>query len=168
MSQYTLETILSTVAKENGKKRILYNFGPVGGWNSTIIGLLFLSLPFLEFAALFNPYAFEYLGIAQSIIFFIVFLSMIMILVIGLIFAFNTNLIRKITPSWNEYFPNQDLSMVMSSGITPYSDFFTMYKSILVHAEEKNVHEELQKAFVIMEKDNEELLKAMNRDKNKI
>ena len=165
MSVYSLTTILSTITKKNGSKRLLYNFGPVGGWNSGVMTAIFISLPFIEFAALFNPYSFEYLGIAQSIIFFIVFLSMLMILITGLIFALNANLIRKVTESWDIYFEGRSLTMVTSSGITPYSKFFEEYALLLKeNLSEDEMHKSLLKAFETMEIDNKDLLDAMNRN----
>ena len=165
MSVYSLTTILSTITKKNGSKRLLYNFGPVGGWNSGVMTAIFISLPFIEFAALFNPYSFEYLGIAQSIIFFIVFLSMLMILITGLIFALNANLIRKVTESWDIYFEGRSLTMVTSSGITPYSKFFEKYALLLKeNLSEDEMHKSLLKAFETMEIDNKDLLDAMNRN----
>ena len=165
MSVYSLTTILTTITKKNGSKRLLYNFGPVGGWNSGVMTAIFISLPFIEFAALFNPYSFEYLGIAQSIIFFIVFLSMLMILITGLIFALNANLIRKVTESWDIYFEGRSLTMVTSSGITPYSKFFEEYALLLKeNLSEDEMHKSLLKAFETMEIDNKDLLDAMNRN----
>lgn len=166
METYSLETILKTLAKENGKKRLLYNFGPVGGWNSTVISMIFFSLPLLEFAILFNPYSFEYLGIAQSIIFYIVFSSMLMILVAGLIFAFNSNLVRKISPSFEKYFEGIDLAMLLSSGITPYNKFFEHYASLLKeNLDEQQMHKGLIKAIKLMESENEDLINAMKRNR---
>ena len=167
MAEYSLNTILKSITKSSGKKRLLYNFGPLGGLNSTIITLFFFSIPFLEFAALFNPYSFAYLGIAQSVIFYIVFASMLMIMVTGLIFACNSNLIRKIQPSWDEYFPGRDISLVISSGITPYSKFFENYSSILKEdLDENGIHRSLLIALQEMEDENKDLLDAMKRNNN--
>lgn len=167
MAEYSLNTILKSITKSSGKKRLLYNFGPLGGLNSTVITLFFFSIPFLEFAALFNPYSFAYLGIAQSVIFYIVFASMLMIMVTGLIFALNSNLTRKIEPSWNEYFPERDITLVLSSGITPYSMFFENYSSILKDdLDEDEIHKSLLIALQEMEHENKDLLDAMKRNNN--
>mgnify|MGYP003385151515 CR=1 FL=1 len=167
MAEYSLNTLLKSIAKSSGKKRLLYNFGPLGGLNSTIITLFFFSIPFIEFAVLFNPYSFAYLGIAQSVIFYIVFASMLMILVTGLIFALNSNLVRKIKPSWDEYFPERDIDLILSSGITPYSQFFENYSLILKESlDESGVHNALLKALNEMEDENKELLDAMKRSTN--
>ena len=165
MAEYSLNTILKTLTKKNGKKRLLYNFGPVGGWNSNVIKMMFLSLPFIEYAVLFNPYSFAYLGIAQAIIFYVVFSSMLIILVAGLTFALNSNLVRKITPSLEEHFEGRDINMVLSSGITPYSDFFKYYASLLKdNLCEQEMHKGLLKALETMENDNKDLLDAMKRN----
>lgn len=167
MEIYSLKTILDTLAKKNGKKRLLYNFGPVGGWSSKIITALFFSIPFIEFAVLFNPYSFEYLGIAQAIIFFVVFASMLMLLVAGLIFALNTNLLRKIAPSFEKYFDGRDLNIVISSGVTPYSKFFEYYATLLKdNLDENEMHKGLIKALEKMEIDNKDLYEAMKRNTN--
>ncbi|MDQ7044679.1 MAG: hypothetical protein Q9M32_02010 [Sulfurimonas sp.] len=167
MQNYSLTTILETLTKKNGKKRLLYNFGPVGGWNSSIITMMFFTLPFIEFAVLFNPYSFAYLGIAQSIIFYVVFSSMLMILVAGLIFALNTNLIRKITPSWNALFGERDITLVLSSGVTPYSKFFPKYKELVnENLNEEMMYKALLNALEEMEEENKEMLDAMKRNNN--
>ncbi|MBL4730523.1 MAG: hypothetical protein JKY28_04010 [Sulfurimonas sp.] len=163
-NEYSLTTILEALAKKNGKKRFLYNFGAVGGWSSKIIIIIFFSLPFIEFAVLFNPYSFAYLGIAQSVIFYIVFSSMLIILVAAMTFALNANLVRKITPSWDFYFAGRDITMVVSSGINPYSKFFDYY-ALLVKDKpsQEELYSGLLKAFETMQEDNKDLLDAMNR-----
>jgi len=167
MAEYSLNTILKSITKSSGKKRLLYNFGPLGGLNSTIVTLLFFSIPFIEFAALFNPYSFAYLGIAQSVIFYIIFASMLMILVTGLIFAMNSNLVRKIQPSWEEHFPGRDIHVVLSSGVTPYSKFFEYYSSILKEdLDEVSLHKSLLLALEKMEEENKELCEAMKINRN--
>lgn len=165
MPIYSLTTILSTLTNKQGSKRYLFNFGPVGGWESWIIASIFISLPFIEYIALFNPYSFEYLGIAQSIIFYVIFLSMLMILIAGLIFAFNSNLVRKITPSWDHYFPGRELSVVISSSMTPYNTFFKEYALLLKgNLSEEEMHKGILKALESMENDNKDLFDAMNRN----
>jgi len=167
MEIYSLTTVLETLTKKNGKKRLLYNFGPVGGWNSKVITLIFMSLPFILFVVLFNPYSFAYLGIAQSIIFYVVFSSMLMIMVAGLIFALNANLTRKISPSFEHYFNGRSLSMILSSGITPYSEFFNHYRVIVADGlDEKEMHKALIKALEVMENENKDLIDAMKRNTN--
>jgi len=167
MSNYSLHTILSTLTKKNGKKRLLFNFRPVGGWDSKIIIMMFFSLPFVEFAVLFNPYSFEYLGIAQAIIFYIVFSSMLMILVTGMIFAFNANLVRKITPAFLEHLGGRDITLVVSSGVTPYSKFFEHYQTFLKdNLDEVQMKEALIKALEKMEEENKDMFDAMNRNNN--
>ena len=166
-NHYSLTTILEALAKKNGKKRFLYNFGPLGGWSSKIIIVIFFSLPFIEFAVLFNPYSFAYLGIAQSVIFYIVFSSMLIILVAAMTFAFNANLVRKITPSWDFYFANRDITMVISSGINPYSKFFDYYVLLVKeNLTQEELYTGLLKAFQMMQDDNKDLLDAMSRSNN--
>ena len=110
---------------------------------------------------------FEALGIATAIVFFIVFLSIVMLVVFFIFYIIKKNVIKKITPSWSEYFPEQDLSMVLSSGVTPYSDFFKYYGLILKNnLSEDEMHKSLVKAFAEMEKDNKDLLDAIKRNKS--
>jgi len=167
---YPLKAILETLTKYKDpdvKKRLIYNQSPVGGIASKWIILFFLMLPLIEYASIFNDTMFNILGIAQAIIFFIVFLSMVMILIFALTFINNTKVIRQITPSWNYYFPDIDLKWVLSSGATPYKNFFSFYaKTFKENLEGDLLKENLEKAFKQMEEENKELLEAINRDKN--
>ena len=168
---YALKTILDTIStykKPDAKKRLIFDQGPVDGISSKWIIAFFLSLPLLEYAGIFNPWMFNMLGIAQSIIFFVVFLSMVMIMVIALTFINNNKVIRQITPSWKKYFPEIDLRMVLSSGASPYRDFFKHYSAALVEDlsdEELYIH--LKQAFSTMEDENKDLLDAISNDRSR-
>lgn len=166
MSIYPLKTILSTFSKSNAAKRTLFNLAPLGGVSSSVVTLFFFCLPFIEFAAIFNPVVFNRLGIAQSIVFFIVFLSIVMIIVFVVAWANNRRVLRKIASSWEHFFPNVDLKMVLSSGITPYSDFFKHYKEVN-SLEEEELHKALLKAFAQMEEENKDLIEAMQKDRSR-
>ncbi|HEX5710430.1 MAG TPA: hypothetical protein VFX68_03725 [Sulfuricurvum sp.] len=167
MKEYPLKTILSTFSTSSGKKRTIYNLGPIGGLSSTAVILFFMSLPFIEYAILFNPYVFNKLGIAQAIVFYIVFLSLIMIAIFLIAWKIKMMVIKKINPSWNHYFEHIDLNMVLSSGITPYSQFFDYYaQGIKEKIPEDALQNYLLDACKSMEKENHELIAAMNRNKN--
>ena len=58
--------------------------------------LFFISLPFIEFALVFNPFVFSKLGIAQSIIFYIIFMSIIMMIIFGVSWVNNKKVLAKI------------------------------------------------------------------------
>lgn len=175
MSTYALKTILDTISASNSsqnkqkriQKRTLYNLAPLGGISSALIVLFFFSLPFIEFALIFNPFVFKALGIAQSIIFFIVFLSIVMIIVFLVSWMNNKAVLKRISPSWSHYFPNVDLKMLLSSGTNPYSDFFREYSKISEGLSEEELHAALQKTFVKMEEENKELIEAMQNDRSK-
>ncbi len=169
-SDYTLEEILEALSKHRNsyaKKRLIYDQRPLGGIGSGWLIAFFLFLPFLEFAAIFNPYIFNMLGIAQAVIFYIVFLSMIMIMIFVLSFINNTKVIRQITPFWQKYFPKIDINLILSSGASPYKDFFKYYTL----ASNQNLHDKalylyLKKAFSHMQEENKDLLEAMERREN--
>lgn len=164
MQDYSLKTILSTFSTSNGKKRTIFNLGPIGGISSSLVILLFISLPIIEYAVLFNPTVFKALGIAQAIVFYIVFLSIIMIVIFLTAWKIKMMVIKKITPSWKKYFDNIDLSMVLSSGITPYSQFFDYYaKGLENHYSEEALHNYLVDSCRKMEEENKDLIDAMNR-----
>ncbi|MCF6243701.1 MAG: hypothetical protein L3J43_01545 [Sulfurovum sp.] len=166
---YPLKTILATFTKIRDnvvKKRILFDQSPIKGIGVKWIIAFFISLPLFLYAGIFNPAVFGMLGIAQAIIFYVVFLSMVMIMIIALTFINNNKVTRQITPSWNHYFPNVDLKLVLSSGATPYKDFFKYYKI----AEEENIandalHTYFANAFLKMEEENQDFFEAVNRDK---
>jgi sensor histidine kinase YesM len=163
---YSLKAILATFTKSNASKRTLFNQAPLGGISSSVVTLFFFCLPFIEFAAIFNPVVFSWLGIAQSIVFFIVFLSIVMIIVFVVTWAINKRVLKKILPSWERFFPNVDIKMVLSSGITPYSDFYKYYAQCHT-LEEDALHKALLKAFAQMEDENKDLIEAMQKDRSR-
>ena len=174
--KYDLKTILSSVSKlkkNNDKskqvsKRILYDQAPIGGLSIKWFWLAFFSMPFIEYAMIFNPVVFAMLGIAQAIIFFIVFLSIVMILIYALYVFNNRIVIDRIRPIWQGYFPEVELDLVLTSSHSPYSEFFNEYS--LVAGDElsdEQLHSKMKEAVVRMQEDNKDLLEAMNRSNNK-
>ncbi len=167
MPIYPLSSLLSSVANAHGNKRLLFNAAPLGGINSRLIIVFFILLPILEYALFFNSHVFKILGIATAIIAYIVSLSLVMIVVFLVTWGVNRHVIQKITPSWKHYFGSRDLALVLSSGASPYSEFFVHYAKAL---RENTSSEELQKflenAFIEMEKKNKDLLDAINRNTN--
>lgn len=165
MTTYSLKSILLTFANADGKKRMIFNLGAIGGISSNAIKLLFVSLPFIEYAAIFNPYVFNTLGIAQCIVLYIVFLSIIMILIFLITWKIKNIVIKRITPTWKKYFENINLTMVLSSGRTPYSEFFEFYsKGLTENQSEEELHRYLLDSFKTMEENNKELIEAMIKD----
>jgi len=168
---YSLETIFKTLLKNNNSpvtKRLIFDQSPIGGIPSKWIIAFMISLPFFLFIGLFNPTMFAMLGIVQSIIFFIVFLSMIMILVTALAFINNNKVIRQITPSWEEHFPEVDLRLCLKTSGTPYKDFFKHYNE--AHSQNLSPEafkEHLAKSFKIMESENQDLSDAIKRNQGK-
>jgi len=168
---YSLETILSSITKvKNGvaKKRVIFEQAPLDGIAAKWVIAFFISLPIMLYAGIFNPSMFALLGIAQAIIFFIVFLSMVMILIVATTFINNNKVIRQITPSWKKYFPTVDLKLLLSSSATPYKDFFKHYNNAVQEnltgdALQKN----LEESFSTMEKENQPLMDAIRRNENK-
>lgn len=165
MTIYPLKDILLSVADKHGNKRTLFNLGAIGGINTNLVKLFLITLPFIEYALIFNPTVFNYLGIATAIVFFIIFLSIVMLIVFFTVWIVKKSVIKKITPSWNTYFQGKDIHMVLSSGVTPYSNFFKYYADLLKenHTEEE-MHKHLIKAFSKMEEENKDLISAMNRN----
>ena len=165
MSHYPLKNILFSFADKNGNRRTLFNLGAVGGIHTNLVKIFLLALPFIEYALIFNPFVFDRLGIATAIVFFIVFLSIVMLIVFFVFWKIKKSVINKIRPSWELYFPDNDLDMVISSGVTPYNDFYKYYTEILAqNLSEDETKKSLLKAFTAMEKDNQDLFDAMNRN----
>jgi hypothetical protein len=169
---YDLKTILSTVStfKKNSdktkqvKKRILYDQAPIGGLSIKWFWLAFIAMPFIEYAAIFNPVVFSMLGIAQAIVFFIVFLSIVMILIFAL-YSFNNRIvIDGIKPMWEAYFPEVDVHLILTSSHSPYRDFFKEYSLIADEdLSDEALHEKLKLSMKKMEEENKDLLEAMQR-----
>ena len=168
---YDLKIILETIFHaKNGKvkKRLIYNKAPFGGLSNKWTKLTFVLLPLVMYAAIFNPVSFEYLGIAQAIVFYIILLVMAMQIVIGMAYFNNRKVIKTIKASWEHYFPNVELKMILSSGVTPYVDFIHHYESTLQeNFDNETMHKNLQKAIIKMEEENKDLINAINRDKAK-
>lgn len=168
---YSLEAILASISKykkPNVTKRLLFDQSSLGGLGSKWLIGLFLLLPFVESALIFNPYIFNMLGIAQAIIFFIVFLSIVMILVFTLASLNNARVVKKITPSWDHYFPQIDLKLIVTSGATPYKNFYTHCSGAFNEGLQGEVlHSYLKEAFVTMQEENADLIEAMNNARNK-
>ena len=165
MSIYSLKAILSTFANANGTQRTIYNLGAIGGISSKVVILFFVAMPFIEYVLIFNPFVFKALGIAQCIVLYIVFLSIVMIAVFLITWQIKKSVIKKISPSWSKYFDKIDLNMVLSSSATPYSKFFDYYaKGLEENQTEESLHHYLLNAFKSMEEENKELIEAMIKD----
>lgn len=168
---YALKNILDTICKYKKpqiKKRLIFDQSPVGGLGSKWIIAFFLLLPFMEAAGIFNPWVYKILGIAQAIIFFIVFLSIVMILVFTVAALNNAKVVKKITPSWNHYFPDIDLKLIVTSGSTPYKAFYMHYAEALnKELSGEKLHAYLKQAFVTMQEENKDLLEAMQKDRSR-
>ncbi|CAA6805648.1 MAG: Unknown protein [uncultured Sulfurovum sp.] len=168
---YSLETILSTITKvknNTAKKRLIFDQAPIGGISVKWVIAFLISLPILLYAGIFNPTMFQMLGIAQAIIFFIVFLSMVMILSVAVVFINNNKVTRDVTISWNRYFKDVDLKLALSSGSTPYKDFFKHYNLALKeNLTEKALEKRLQEIFATMEEENQILMEAIRRNQNR-
>lgn len=164
MTIYPLKDILLSFADKKGNRRMLYNLGALGGIDANLIKIFLLLLPFIEYALIFNPTVFNFLGIATAIVFFIVFLSIVMLIVFFTTFIVKKSVIKKISPSWDIYFKERDILMVLSAGVTPYSDFFNHYSEITTqNLSEDEMYKALLNAFTVMEEENKELINAMNR-----
>ncbi len=163
---YSLDTILATLSKtKNGiaKKRLIYDQSPLHGIGAKWVIAFFLSLPVMLYMGIFNETMFNMLGIAQAIIFFIVFLSMVMILIIAVTFINNNKVLRQVNPSWEKIFPDVDLTWALATGGTPYKDFFKHYSEAAKKGlEGEALLEHLKNAFKVMQEENADLLSAMN------
>jgi len=173
---YTLDTILSTVAKIKNNstnnavatKRVLFDQAPLKGIGVKWIIAFFISLPVMLYLGIFNDSMFNMLGIAQAIIFFIVFLSMVMILIIAVTFINNNKVLRQVSPSWEKIYPDVELKMALASGGTPYKDFFKHYSNAVKEGlEGKALEKYLAKAFVQMQEENVELYSAIQTAKKR-
>lgn len=151
----------------HAKKYTIYNMGILGGMKRSFLIMILFSLPFIEFALIFNPVSFEFLGIAQAIVFFIIFMSVTMMIVYVLIWKNNKKAIAIVSKPWYELFPDVDLSMVLSARLTPYSDFFTEYTFIAKKGlDEDALKGELRTLFDKMQEENKDLLEMMQKTEN--
>jgi len=164
----SLTDILNTfiaVKQNKAKKRILFDQAPIGGISRHWVIGFFLLLPLALYAAIFNPSVFGMLGIAQAIIFFIVFLSMTMILIVALVFINNNKVIRSVMPSWNKLFPSVDFKQLIRSGMTPYSEFYHYHAKALADGlDEEALYKRMQENFKEMQLENHALYLAMNEN----
>lgn len=165
MSTHPLKSILATFTNKNGKKLSLFNAAPVGGMSSLVIKAIILAMPFIEYFAIFNNYVYDKLGLVSQVVMYIVFMSIMMMIVFIIIYMTRKSVIKKITPSWKTYFSDVNLTMVLAVGITPYSDFFKHYSKIVKQdLSDVALHEKLKELFVQLQEENTDLLIAMNKD----
>jgi len=169
--QYALKTVLESVFKEKNHKitkRLIHNNALFGGLSSKWIKLAFIVLPFLMYAAIFNPASFKELGIAQAIVFYIILLVFAMQIVVAASYFNNKKVIKTASRAWEEYFPGVDFKMIISSGTTPYVDFKKHYEMALQDGlEGEALQKRLHDAIIQMEEENSILVKAMRKDKEK-
>ena len=168
---YELKTILASVFKEKDhklKKRLIYDNAFFGGLSNKWIIFAFIILPFVMYAAIFNPTTFKELGIAQAIVFYIILLVVAMqIVAIGSYFN-NKKVVKTATNAWERYFPTIDFKMIISSGVTPYVDFKKHYGQALKDGlEGEALKKRLEDAFQQMEEENSILVESIKRDKMK-
>ena len=163
---YSLKTILNAVSKTNNsgtKKRLIFDQAELNGIAAKWVIAFFISLPIFLYIGIFNETMFNMLGIAQAIIFYIVFLSMVMIFIIAMTFINNNKVLRQVSPSWEKIFPDIDLKLALASGGTPYKDFFMHYsKAVKQKLEGSALEKHMKEAFGIMQEENADLLAAMN------
>ena len=167
----SLQTMLDAIYKvknKTAKKRLIFDQSHLAGIGSKWVKVFFISLPILLYAGIFNPKIFGMLGIAQAIIFYIVFLSMVIIMVAGLTFINNTKVLRQIEPSWKTLFPNVDLKQVLATNGTPYKDFLTYYnKALNDNMQDEALHSRLKENFAQMQEDNRELYEQMSAHRSR-
>ncbi len=165
---YPLEDIFSALYKtknNRAKKRLIFDQGPLGGMDAKWLKLFFISLPILLYIAIFNPFMFGMLGIAEAVVFYIVFLSMTMIITALLTFANNNKVIRMSTPTWKKLFSTVDLRQVLSTGASPYKDFLSYYhKDLEAGLKGEALVASMQKHFKQMQDENRELYERMHRE----
>jgi len=175
VKNYSLSSILNALTKYTKKsdmpaivsKRLIFNKAPLGGISSNMLIVFFISIPFIEYAAVFNPYVFGALGIAQSIVVFIVLLVFLMQVVFLMIWKNNKSVLKRVEKSWESYFPSVDIKMVLSSGVSPYNDFYKAYgEAIGIASNDDELHHSLAKAFALMQDENRDLLEAIQKDKD--
>jgi len=163
---FSLQTMLSTLYKvkdNQAKKRFIFDQSPLGGIGSKWLKVFFISLPIVLYMGIFNPKIFGMLGIAQAIIFYVIFLSMVMIMIASLTFINNNKVVRQITPSWNRLFPSVDLKQLLSSGASPYSNFNRAYTELLSqNLNEEEFETKMREDFLKMQEENRELYERMN------
>ncbi len=163
---YSLQTILNAVSKRSNttiKKRLIFDQSELNGIGVKWIIAFFIALPILLYIGIFNETVFNMLGIAQAIIFYVVFLSMVMIFIIAIIFINNNKVLRQVNPSWEKIFPDIDLKLALASGGTPYKDFFMYYsKAVEQNLEGSALEKHMKEAFKVMQEENADLLSAMN------
>lgn len=169
--QYTIQTIVESVFKENNKKikkRLIYDNSQFGRLSSKWIKLAFFILPFAMYAAIFNPASFKELGIAQAIVFYIILLVFAMQIVVGVSYFNNKKVLKTASEAWEDYFPGVEMKMILSSGATPYKDFKTYYEKALSDGlDGEALEERMTQSFRQMEDENTHLVESMKKDKEK-
>lgn len=168
ISLQTMLDALYTVKNKTAKKRLIFDQSNLEGIGSKWVKAFFISLPILLYIGIFNPFIFNMLGIASAVVFYIVFLSMAMIMIAGLTFVNNTKVVRQIEPSWKNLFPTVDLKQVLASSNTPYKDFLTHYNQALNDdLTGAALSDRLKKKFSQMEDENRELYEQIKASRTR-
>lgn len=167
---YSLTTILNALSKvknKQAKKRLIFDQSGLSGIGAVWVKAFFISLPIMLYVGIFNDAVFSMLGIAQAIIFYIVFLSMVMILIIAVAFINNNKVLRQVESSWKGYFPDVELKLILSSGATPYKDFFKHYSEALAKGlEDEALYDYMKQAIDTMKIENADLLDMMMQSRD--
>lgn len=166
MNTYPLRSILSTFINKDGKQRLIFNPASIGGMSNNVIVLLLISFPFIEFFVIFKTNIYETYGIATSIVAYIIFLTFFMNIIFFVVWKTRRNVLKKIDKSWQHYFGNVDVNLVISKGHSPYNDFYKHYAEIIEkNPTDEELHKALATAFQTMESENADLMAAIKKDK---
>ena len=164
---FSLKTILSTfyrVKNKQAKKRYIFNRSSLGALGSTWLKVIFIILPFVAYAAVFNEASFSYLGIAQAVDVFIILMVAIMQIIFLVSYFNNKRAVKSVQKSWRSIFPTVELEYVLSSGATPYKDFLLYYNKALKEGLSDDALEtRLKEDFLTMQNENKDLYESMNR-----
>lgn len=165
MKPLTLHELMSVIADKQGNKPFFYNNKPIGGMGSAWFVAMLVSLPIMEFILVFNPITISYVGIASAVVMYIIIATMIMMLIAFLTWNYNRVIIRNIHASWNYYFPDVDLDLVLTPRVSPYNNFYHRYKMILAECleAEEELYKAMKDALLAMENENKELIEKMRQ-----
>lgn len=131
----TLQTIIHALfkIKKNSRghhivtRRIIIDRSFLGGIGAKSLIAFFIMLPVIEWFLIFNPWVFELLGIAQAIIFYIVFMSFCMFAVFIMVWVNNKKAKATIAPAWQELLSEYSFDMVDLAARGPYVNLTFMF-----------------------------------------
>ena len=158
-----LTEIIKAIAHSDGSRRVVFDGKNVGKTSAACIYVLFLLLPVIEFVLIFKTPFYAKVGHVTAIVAYIVFLSIVMILIYVITKRHNSKVVKSLEPHWLEHFDSPALEEVVYNKTAVYRDFFKHLKQAGLPQSEEQIYSALKRIFQNLEEENSDLLSAIKQ-----